>query len=334
MNTAVIGLGYWGPNLVRNLYETQLCEQLYCCDLDEKKLVRIKNRYPSIIVEKDYKNVLQNDAIEAVVIATPVSTHFPLGWDSLNAGKHIFVEKPFTSTSKDAEKLIELADKKNLTVMVGHTFEYSPPVLKIKQIIESGDLGEVYYISASRVNLGLHQKDVSVIWDLAPHDFSILFYWFDEQPKRVSAMGKDYVQKDIPDVAFINLEFPSGCIAHVQVSWLSPSKLRRTTVIGSKKTLVYDDTENIEKVKIYDKGVNYKDPETFDEYHLSYRSGDVISPYLETFEPLGVEMRHFVDCCTNHKTPKSDGRSGLRVVKTLEAAEKSMRNNSQVVEIK
>jgi predicted dehydrogenase len=334
MNIAVIGLGYWGPNLVRNLYETQLCQRIVCCDLDEKKLNKIKNKYPTIETEKDYKKILKQDDIQAVLVATPVSTHFPLGHEVLAAGKHVFIEKPFTKTQEQAKELIDLAEKNDKVLMVGHTFQYSPPVLKIKKIIESGELGEIYYISASRVNLGLHQKDVSVIWDLAPHDFSILFYWFNEEPIRISAMGGDYVQKNIPDVAFINMEFPSGCIAHVQVSWLSPSKLRRTTVIGSKKMLVYDDTENIEKVKIYDKGVDYKDPETFGEYQLSYRAGDVVSPYLETFEPLNTEMRHFVDCCLNHKKPKTDGHSGLRVVKALEAAEKSMRNNSVVVEIK
>jgi predicted dehydrogenase len=200
-------------------------------------------------------------------------------------------------------------------------------------LIDSGELGEIYFISASRVNLGLHQKDISVIWDLAPHDFSILFHWLDEEPDRISAMGRDYVQKNIPDVAFINMEFPSGCVAHIQVSWLAPSKLRRTAIIGSDKMLVYDDTENIEKVKIYDKGVDYKDPETFGEFQLSYRAGDVLSPRLESFEPLNYEMKHFLDCCKNGKTPQTDGRNGLRVVKALEAAEKSLRNHSQVVEI-
>ena len=333
MNVAVIGLGYWGPNLVRNLYEIRMCEKLYCCDVDSRKLERMKTRYPAIIVETDYRKLLQNKDVHAVIVATPVSSHFPLAYESLMAGKHVFVEKPFTPTSDMARQLIDIAEQKKLTLMVGHTFEFSPPVLKIKEIIDSGHLGAIYYISASRVNLGLHQKDVSVIWDLAPHDFSILFHWLDEQPSRISAMGRDYVQKNIPDVAFINMEFPSGCIAHVQVSWLSPSKLRRTTIIGSDKMLVYDDTENTEKVKIYDKGVDYKDPETFGEYQLSYRAGDVVSPRLDNFEPLGKEMHHFVDCCLNGQTPKTDGRNALRVVKALEAAEKSMRNGSMVIDV-
>jgi predicted dehydrogenase len=277
--------------------------------------------------------VMDNPDVDAVVIATPVSTHFPLASQALQKNKHVFVEKPMTASRGEGESLIQLAKEKKRILMVGHTFEYSPPVLKVKEIIARGDLGKIYYISTSRVNLGLHQKDVSVIWDLAPHDFSTLFFWLEEEPSRISAMGRDYVQKNIPDVAFINMEFSSGCVAHIQVSWLAPSKLRRTSIVGSEKMLVYDDTENIEKVKIYDKGVNYKDPETFGEYQLSYRTGDVISPRLDTYEPLFVEMKHFVECCKTGKAPKTDGQNGLRVVKALEAAEKSLRNNSIVVEI-
>jgi predicted dehydrogenase len=333
MKVAVIGLGYWGPNLVRNLYENQLCDQIVCCDLDPDRVEKIKKRYPSLEYETDVKKVIARDDIEAAVVATHVSSHYPLAKDLLTVGKHVFIEKPMASTRAEAEGLITLAEQKNRIIMIGHTFEYSPPVLKIKRLIEKGELGDIFFITSSRVNLGLHQKDVSVIWDLAPHDFSILFYWLDEQPIRVSAMGKDYVQKGIPDVAFINLEFASGCVAHVQVSWLAPSKLRRTAVVGSNKMLVYDDTENIEKVKIYDKGVDFKDPETFGEFQLSYRTGDVISPRLETFEPLGYEMKHFIESCNTGTQPRSNGYSGLRVVNALEASEESLKNNSKVVEI-
>ncbi|MBN1479536.1 gfo/Idh/MocA family oxidoreductase [candidate division KSB1 bacterium] len=333
MNVGVVGLGYWGPNLVRNLYESHLCEQIYCCDLDDAKAEKIKSRYPTIITTRDYKELVQNPEINGTVIATPVSTHFPLAMEFLEAGKHVFVEKPFTPSPEKGAALVAKAEEKGLIVMVGHTFEYSPPVIKIKEIIDSGELGKIYYISASRVNLGLHQKDVSVIWDLAPHDFSCLFYWLGEQPKRLSAMGRDYVLKGVPDVAFINMEFASGCTAHVQVSWLAPSKLRRTAIIGSEKMLVYDDTETMEKVKIYDKGVDYKDPETFGEFQLSYRSGDIISPRLDTFEPLNREMRHFVECCEKGLTPKTDGHNGLRVVKALDAAERSLRAGGKIVEI-
>jgi predicted dehydrogenase len=333
LSLAVVGLGYWGPNLLRNLYESRACRQLYCCDLDRHKMERAMQRYPGTKGASSFADLNENNDVEAMVIATPVSTHFDLAKRALLAGKHVFIEKPMTASSSEAIELIKLAEDKNRTLMVGHTFEFSPPVLKIKEVIERGQLGRIYYISASRVNLGLHQKDVSVIWDLAPHDFSALFFWLGETPHFVSAMGRDFVQKGIPDVAFINLEFPSGAIAHVQVSWLSPSKLRRTAIIGSEKMLVYDDTENIEKVKIYDKGVDYKDPETFGEYQLSYRAGDVISPRLDTFEPLHMEINHFIECCLNGKKPRTDGFSGLRVVKALEAAEESLKNKSAVIEI-
>jgi predicted dehydrogenase len=334
LNIAVVGLGYWGPNLLRNLYELNQCDHLVACDIDPKKLTKIKNRYPTVETTQDFQEVLEDKNIHATVIATPVSTHFPLAQKALLANKHVFVEKPFTAAISEAEELIHLSKKNKRIIMVGHTFEYSPPVRKIKEIIIDEDLGEIFYISSSRVNLGLHQKDVSVIWDLAPHDFSCIFYWLNEQPNLISAMGKDYVQKGIPDVAFVNMEFSSGCIANVQVSWLAPSKLRRTTIVGSEKMLVYDDTENIEKVKIYDKGVDYKDPETFGEYQLSYRAGDVISPRIETYEPLREEMQHFIECCLNGTVPLTDGYNGLRVVKTLVAAEKSILSGSASVEIR
>ncbi|GBD92894.1 glucose--fructose oxidoreductase precursor [bacterium BMS3Abin05] len=333
MNVAVIGLGYWGPNLLRNIYELHRTDRLIACDLDPNKIQKIQSRYPAIETEIDYRNVLADPRVDAVFIATPVSFHASLGEEALRAGKHIFVEKPLAASVKEVEELIETAKTKNKILMVGHTFEYSPPVLKIKEILSSGQLGDIYYLSSSRVNLGLHQKDVSVIWDLAPHDFSTIFFWLDEEPNRISAAGKDFVQKGIPDVAFINLEFPSGAIAHVQVSWLSPSKLRRTTIVGSEKMLVYDDTENIEKVKIYDKGVDYKDPETFGEYQLSYRTGDVVSPKLDTYEPLRREMEHFLNCCETGEKPKTDGYNGLRVVKALELAEESLRSGGRAIEL-
>jgi len=326
IHAAVVGLGYWGPNLLRNLNENGTCRELTACDLDPGRLERIKQRYPGVRVTTDFERILDDEAIDAVLIATPISTHYPLAKRVLEAGKHCFVEKPMAYNSREALDLVRTAEARSLTLMVGHTFEYSPPVIKIKEIISSGELGELFYISSSRVNLGLHQKDVSVIWDLAPHDFSILFYWLNQEPVRIVALGKDYVQRGIPDVAFITLEFENGTIANVHVSWLAPSKLRRTAIVGSKKMLVYDDTESIEKVKIFDKGVEYKDPETFGEYQLSYRAGDIVSPKLGNYEPLSAEMAHFMDCIETGAKPKSDGVSGLRVVRALEAAERSMRN--------
>ena len=333
IHAAVVGLGYWGPNLLRNLNETGACRELTACDLDPGRLERIKQRYPGVRVTTDFERILDDEAIDAVLIATPISTHYPLAKRVLEAGKHCFVEKPMAYNSRDALDLVRIAEAQSLTLMVGHTFQYSPPVIKIKEIISSGELGELFYISSSRVNLGLHQKDVSVIWDLAPHDFSILFYWLDQEPVRIVALGKDYVQRGIPDVAFITLEFENGMIANVHVSWLAPSKLRRTAIVGSKKMLVYDDTESIEKVKIFDKGVEYKDPETFGEYQLSYRAGDIVSPQLDNYEPLSVEMAHFMDCIETGAEPKSDGVSGLRVVRALETAERSMKNGGDKQEM-
>lgn len=334
IHAAVVGLGYWGPNLLRNLNETGACGELTACDLDSERLERIKRRYPGVRVTTDFERILDDGTIDAVLIATPISTHYALAKRVLEAGKHCFVEKPMAHNSSAALDLVRIAEARSRTLMVGHTFEYSPPVIKIKEIISSGELGELFYISSSRVNLGLHQKDVSVIWDLAPHDFSVLFHWLNQDPVRIIAVGKDYVQRGIPDVAFITLEFESGTIANVHVSWLAPSKLRRTAVVGSRKMLVYDDTESIEKVKIFDKGVEYKDPETFGEYQLSYRAGDIVSPKLGNYEPLAVEMAHFMDCIETGEKPKSDGVSGLRVVRALEAAERSIKNGGEKQEMR
>ncbi|MBI3272912.1 MAG: Gfo/Idh/MocA family oxidoreductase [Planctomycetes bacterium] len=322
---ALLGYGYWGPNLLRNFHENPRCELVACCDLDEKKLAKVRARYPSVHVTADPAVVLGDPSIQAVAIATPISTHYAVARRALEAGKHLFVEKPFTASASEARELIDLARARGLLLMVGHTFEYSPAVLKIGEIVKSGHLGKIFYVSMTRVNLGLHQKDVSVIWDLAPHDFSILFHVLGEKPAKVSALGRACIQKGIPDVAFINLEFPSGVVAHLEVSWLSPSKLRSVFIVGSSRMLIWDDTQTVEKVKIFDHGVNYKDPETFGEYHLSYRTGDVVSPKIETYEPLYAELDHFLTCVETGSRPRTDGESGLRVVEALELAEESLR---------
>jgi predicted dehydrogenase len=327
----LIGHGYWGPNILRNYMEIPEAEVKWVCDRDTSKLLTAKTRYPSVEITQDHLDVLRDLEVDAVLIATPISTHYRLATEALNAGKHVFVEKPMTASVWEAEKLIALAASRGLTLMVGHTFEYSPPVVKIKEIIESGELGEVYFVTSSRVNLGLHQKDVSVIWDLAPHDFSILFDWLGEEPAHISALGRQCVQECNPDVAFINMTFPSGAVAEMQLSWLSPVKLRRTLVIGSKKMLIYDDTEAVEKVKVYDHGVNIGDHGSFGEFQLSYRTGDIVSPRLPSFEPLGTEARHFIECCKTGATPKTDGASGLRVVRALERAEASLNENGNYV---
>ncbi len=329
----VIGCGYWGPNLIRNLVENRRCKSVIACDLDRTRLERIAQRYPVAATTTDFQDILDDESIEAVVIATPLSTHFPLAERALMAGKNIFVEKPFARTAAQAQKLIAIAQELGLVVTVGHTFEFSPPVVKIKEMIEAGELGDVYYISSSRVNLGIHQKDVSVIWDLAPHDLSMIFAWLSEFPVKVSAMGRDYVQPGLPDVAFIDLMFGSGVLAHVQVSWLAPSKLRNTTIVGSKKMVVYDDNAHLEKVKLFDKGVHFKDPETFGEYQLSYRAGDIVSPKVDTYEPLGAEMDDFLRAVQEDHQPRVDGYSGLRVVRVLEAAQNSLENGGAPVSL-
>jgi predicted dehydrogenase len=334
VKVAVIGVGYWGPNLVRNLVENPLCSDVVVCDSDADKLEKILRRYPSVRVTTDASDIFAAPDIDAVMISTPPKSHFPLAKATLERGKHVFVEKPFTLASRDAEELIDIARRRKRVLMVGHTFEYSPPVRKIKQIIKAGELGQIFYLSATRVNLGLHQKDSSVLWDLAPHDLSMLIYWLDESPIEVMATGKDFVQPGIPDVAFVFMRFASGAIAHIQVSWLAPSKLRRTTIVGSAKMLVYDDTQNIEQVKIFDKGVDYQDPTTFGEYQLSYRMGDIVSPRLETYEPLQAEVQDFLESIVEGREPYARGERGLHVVRVLEAAERSLSNSGHVEVLK
>jgi predicted dehydrogenase len=321
---ALVGYGYWGPNLLRNYLELPAVNVKWVCDRDPAKLAKAKTRCPSAIVTEDYDQVLADPEVDAIIIATPISTHFALAERALFAGKHTFVEKPLAASVLEAEALIAIAEHRGLTLMVGHTFEYSPPVVRIKEIIDSGELGEIYFVTSSRVNLGLHQRDVSVIWDLAPHDFSILFDWLGEEPVQISAVGRGCVRPDIPDVAFVTLRFPSGAVAECQLSWLSPVKLRRTIVVGSKKMLMYDDTESVEKVKLFDHGVSMVEPGSFGEYQLSYRTGDILSPRMETSEPLNVEATHFIDCVRTGARPKTDGQSGLRVVRALERAQASL----------
>lgn len=326
VNAGVIGLGYWGPNLLRNIYANGRSGRIVMCDADSERLNRMKSRYPDLDYTSSSDEVIGDDDLDAVVIATDVSSHYPLAKKALKAGKHVFVEKPFAASMEQAKELVELGREKNLVTMVGHTFMFSPPVMKVKEIVDSGELGDIHFITSNRVNLGLHQKDVSVIWDLAPHDFSMLFYWLGEEPSEVSAFGHAYVLDGIPDVAFINLAFPGGAIGNVQVSWLAPSKLRRTVLVGSNKMLVYDDTEPIEKIKIYDKGVELIEPESFGEYQLTYRTGDIVSPKIGTAEPLASEMEEFLRSIETGQKPRSSGEDGLAVVRALEMAEYSLRN--------
>ena len=323
LRVAVVGLGYWGPNLVRNLHEVEDAEVAWICDLDTNALEVIGRRYPAVKRTTSFDEVLADETVDAIAIATPVTTHAPLASAALEAGKHVFVEKPLAASSAEAAALLELAEERGLTLMPGHTFLYSPAVNMVAEMIRSGELGDIYFISTSRVNLGLHQKDVSVAWDLGPHDFSILRYWLDETPSHISALARSCVLNDTPDVAFINLEFASGPVAHVEIAWLAPTKLRRTTICGSRKMVVYDDTSN-EPVRVFDSGVAIPNPETFGEYKLTYRTGDILSPRVAAAEPLQLELTDFCEAIRSGNPPRSSAKLGLEVVRMIEAVDSSL----------
>jgi predicted dehydrogenase len=321
---AVVGLGYWGPNLLRVLGDNLDVNLRWICDLNPERLEKYRRRHPGTRVTTRIDHVLVDPSVEAVIIATPVHTHYTLAAQALEAGKHVFVEKPLAPSSELADDLAVLAKEQRRVLMCGHTFLYSPPVRAVKRMIENGTLGDIYFISSSRVNLGLHQRDVSVIWDLGPHDFSILLYWLSEMPTAVRATGRDSIVKGIADVAFVALTFASGIVANVELSWLAPSKLRRTVLVGSERMAIYDDGAP-EPVRLFDRGVVYRDPETFGEYHLSYRSGDVISPRIETYEPLGLELSDFVRAIQVGDRMEFHTAIARSVVRVVEAADQSLR---------
>ncbi len=323
LRVGLVGLGYWGPNLVRNLYELGDAEVTWICDLRTDALEKIAKRYPAVATTTRYDDLVEDASLDAIVIATPVSSHYELAAAALRAGKHVFVEKPLAASSAEAVDLIRQAREQELILMPGHTFLYSPPVNTIRTLIEKGELGDIYFVSTSRVNLGLHQPDVSVVWDLGPHDFSILRYWLQESPTHASAMSRGCVIPHIPDVAFINLEFASGTVAHVELSWLAPSKLRRTTIVGSEKMVVYDDT-GTEPVRIFDSGVTLPNPETFGEYRMTYRTGDIVSPRIDAAEPLSVELADFLAAIRSGGAPRSSDELGLEVVRMIEAVDESL----------
>jgi predicted dehydrogenase len=332
VRVAVIGLGYWGPNLVRALVELPEAELACVCDLRSERLELVRRRYPGVATTTRLGRVLEDRTIEAVAIATPVSTHFELAAQALAAGKHVFVEKPLAFSSAEGIELIELAARHDRLLMPGHTFLYSPPVNMVRGLITDDELGSIYFISMSRVNLGIHQSDASVTWDLGPHDFSILRYWLGESPTHLSALSRGCVLPDTPDVAFINLEFGSGTIAHVELSWLAPSKLRRTTVVGSRKMVVYDDTSS-EPVRIFDSGASIRDPESFGEYTLTYRTGDIVSPRVDVVEPLIAEMADLCASIRSGQQPRSSSRLGLDVVRMVEAVDSSLAQGGTRVEV-
>ena len=328
----VIGYGYWGPNLVRTFAEAQHGTVVAVSDLDPKKLAQVNKRYPAVRTTNNFQDLLRDPEIDAVAIATPVSTHFEFGMAALKAGKHVWLEKPMTETSLQARKLCDEAAKRNLVVFVDHTFVYTGAVRKIGEIIKSGDLGRVYYYDSIRVNLGLFQRDVNVISDLAVHDFSILDYLLGEHPVAISASGINHFPGTPENLAYITLFYDSGTIAHVNVSWLAPVKVRQILLGGSKKMITYDDLEPSEKVKIYDKGINFtEDPKQIQEMRVGYRTGDMWAPKLDVSEALQVEGAHFIDCIENAKVPQTDGHLGLRVVELIEAATSSMRGKGETM---
>ena len=332
VRVAVVGFGYWGPNLVRNLRELEQAELVTVCDLRPDVLQTVTRRHPDVRTTTEYESLLDDESIDAVVIATPVSTHRELAEAALSCGKHAFVEKPLAGSSEDGRALARLAHQRGLVLMPGHTFLYSPPVNKVRELIQAGSLGEIYFISTSRVNLGLHQPDVSVVWDLGPHDLSILRHWLGENPVRVAATSRGCVMPDTPDVAFIHLTYPSGAIAHVELSWLAPSKLRRTAVVGSERMVVYDDTST-EPVRVFDSGVDIADPETFGEYRLSYRTGDIVSPRVAATEPLALELLDFCHAIRTGAEPRSSARIGVDVIQVIEAVDESLLNGGVPIEI-
>jgi predicted dehydrogenase len=329
---AVVGLGYWGPNLLRVLGDNLDADIRWLCDLDTERLAKYRRRHPSARVTTRLDRVLADPTVDAVIIATPVHTHYTLVVQALEAGKHVFVEKPLADSSELADDLAAVARERGLTLMCGHTFLYSPPVRAVKRMIEAGTLGDIFFISSSRVNLGLHQRDVSVIWDLGPHDFSILLYWLSELPTTVRAVGRDSIVKGIVDVAFVTMTFASGIVVNVELSWLAPSKLRRTVLVGSERMVIYDDGAP-EPVRVFDRGVVYKDPETFGEYHLSYRSGDVVSPRIESHEPLSLELADFVNAVQTNEPMEFHTTVARSVVRIVEAADRSLQAGGREVSL-
>jgi predicted dehydrogenase len=328
----MVGLGYWGPNLLRVLFERTDVDVRWICDSDPERLEQMTRRYPSLAITRDLDEVLLDASVDGVLLATPVFTHYELARRCMEAGKHVFVEKPLAPSTDQATALIDYATGQDLVLMCGHTFLYSPPVRLVKDLIDQDELGDIYFISSSRVNLGLHQRDVGVIWDLGPHDFSILLYWLGAPPYTIRATGRDSIVPGIADVAFVTMQFGSGVIANVELSWLAPSKLRRTVIVGSKKMVVYEDG-SAEAIKIYDRGVEYKDPQTFGEWHLSYRSGDILSPNLPTAEPLAVQAGAFVHALRTGELPEYGLALARDVVRLSEAANASMEQGGIQVEL-
>jgi predicted dehydrogenase len=332
LRVAVVGYGYWGPNLARNTLERPEFELAALCERDPARGAAFSTRVPGVPVHAELDAVLADDSIDAVIVATPPRTHHPIVRAALEAGKHVLVEKPLATTSADARDLIDVADSRGLVLMPGHTFVYSPPVVKIRELIKDGTLGDIYFVTSSRLNLGKYQRD-GVICDLAPHDLSILIYWLDEPVAAVTTSALSVLEPGVPTTAFLTLTFASGAAANVQISWLAPRKVREMVVVGSRKMVQYDDTHLDETVRVYDRGLDLADPENFGEHQLTYRSGDMVAPRLDAAEPLGQELADFAKAIRTGSTPRSNAALGLEIVQAIEAAEESLRRNGQPVAI-
>jgi predicted dehydrogenase len=331
VKVAVVGLGYWGPNHVRNLLALERCKGVVAVDKDPARLKPLVDSHHSLVTTLDIEDALADPEVRAVVLSTPVFTHYELAKRILEAGKSVLVEKPLTTSRTTAAELVDLASDKGLLVTAGHTFLFSPPVQAVREMVQNGSLGDLLYLQGSRVNLGIHNPHVSVLWDLAPHDLSILLEWIDERPLRVAASGRASTPGHPPDVAFVDLEFPSGFIANLHLSWLAPTKIRRMTLVGTRKMVVYEDTHPEEPVKIYDKGVDILNPEDFGEYRLTYRTGDVVSPRIPVWEPLRHQLETFLSRVENGETPDAREQTAVDIVGVVEAAEISLRNGGKPV---
>lgn len=332
MKIGIVGLGYWGPNIVRNFFGNKNVASIVCCDLNPKRLDAIKKKFPTIETVSDYRAIFKNPSVVAVAIVTPVSTHFKLAKEALESGKHVLIEKPMTNSVETAEILLNLARQKNLVLMVDHTFIYTGAVKKIKSLVQQGELGDILYFDSVRVNLGLFQHDVNVIWDLAPHDISIMDYIIQQKPISVSAVGVNHYNS-VEDMAYLTVNFEHSLIAHFHVNWLSPVKVRRILIGGSKKMIVYDDMEPSDKVKIYDKGISSPSEEMMPNVLVQYRIGDMCAPNLDQTEGLTVMCADFLESIINDKKPESDAATGLNVVRILEASQRSLENNNAVIKL-
>ena len=330
---AIIGYGYWGPNIARNFFNNDEVDLVYICDKDKNAKSVIAKHYKNVKIEEDYKKINRDPDIDIVAIVTPTNTHYEIAKDALLHNKHILITKPFTSSSKQALELIEIAENKKLLIAVDHTFLFTGAVKKIKEIIDNDIIGDIYYYDSRRVNLGLFQGDVNVIWDLAPHDFSIIDYIIKDKPIAISAHGVDHFNRNLENIAYITMYFEKNIMAHINLNWLSPVKIRTTLIGGSKKMLVYNDIEPDEKIRIYEKGISINNKEDLRKILVEYRSGDAYIPKIDSKEALSLEIKHFIECIKENKKPINDSFSGLRVVKLLESADQSLRNNGEIVRL-